>query len=98
MDSNEFRVRGTEMVEYICKYMETLNQRRVTPSVEPGYLRHLLPGEAPHNPDRYFTFICTYLFPHSTGMVFTYKKKCFAHTLLYICGSSLSVHNKTTQQ
>lgn len=53
MDSQEFRVRGTEMVEYICKYMETLNQRRVTPSVEPGYLRHLLPGEAPQNPENW---------------------------------------------
>lgn len=51
MDSQEFRVRGTEMVEYICQYMETLGKRRVTPSVEPGYLRHLLPGEAPHNPE-----------------------------------------------
>lgn len=51
MDSQEFRVRGTEMVEYICKYMETLSQRRVTPSVEPGYLRHLLPDEAPQNPE-----------------------------------------------
>lgn len=43
MDSNEFRKRGTEMVEYICQYLETLNERRVTPSVEPGYLRHLIP-------------------------------------------------------
>lgn len=53
MDSQEFRVRGTEMVEYICKYMETLSQRRVTPSVEPGYLRHLLPEEAPQNPEHW---------------------------------------------
>lgn len=53
MDSKEFRLRGTEMVEYICKYMETLNSRRVTPSVEPGYLRHLLPDEAPENPENW---------------------------------------------
>ncbi|KAL1392851.1 hypothetical protein pipiens_012168 [Culex pipiens pipiens] len=51
MDSKEFRRRGTEMVEYICNYLETLEERRVTPSVEPGYLRHLLPGEAPENPE-----------------------------------------------
>lgn len=43
MDSTEFRKRGMEMVEYICNYLETLGERRVTPSVEPGYLRHLLP-------------------------------------------------------
>lgn len=53
MDSHEFRRRGTEMVEYICKYMETLEERRVTPSVEPGYLRHLLPDEAPQEPEEW---------------------------------------------
>lgn len=51
MDSNEFRKRGTEMVEYICQYLETLEDRRVTPSVEPGYLRNLIPGEAPMKPE-----------------------------------------------
>ncbi|XP_075166491.1 tyrosine decarboxylase 2 [Haematobia irritans] len=51
MDNNEFRRRGTEMVEYICQYLETLSERRVTPSVEPGYLRHLLPAEAPDEPE-----------------------------------------------
>ncbi|KAH8370147.1 hypothetical protein KR093_002345 [Drosophila rubida] len=51
MDSTEFRKRGVEMVEYICNYLETLNERRVTPSVEPGYLRHLLPSEAPQEPE-----------------------------------------------
>jgi tyrosine decarboxylase len=44
MDSEEFRRRGTEMVEYISEYMETLETRRVTPQVEPGYLRLLLPS------------------------------------------------------
>lgn len=51
MDSKEFRVRGTEMVEYISNYMETLRERRVTSSVQPGYLRRLLPDEAPLNPE-----------------------------------------------
>lgn len=57
MDSDEFRVRGSEMVEYICKYMETLSERRVTPSVEPGYLRHLLPDEAPQHPENWDTIM-----------------------------------------
>lgn len=51
MDSNEFRKRGTEMVEYICQYLETLEDRQVTPSVEPGYLRSLIPDEAPNKPE-----------------------------------------------
>lgn len=47
MDSSEFRKRGKEMVDYIADYMETINLRRVTPDVEPGYLRDLLPKKAP---------------------------------------------------
>ncbi|XP_026494990.1 tyrosine decarboxylase [Vanessa tameamea] len=51
MDVDEFRVRGKEMVDYICMYMNTLRKRRVTPSVEPGYLRAALPSEAPMHPE-----------------------------------------------
>lgn len=51
MDVEEFRVRGKEMVDYICTYMTTLKTRRVTPSVEPGYLRAELPAEAPFHPE-----------------------------------------------
>ncbi|KOB77527.1 Aromatic amino acid decarboxylase [Operophtera brumata] len=51
MDVEEFRVRGKEMVDYICTYMNTLNSRRVVPSVEPGYLRAALPSEAPNYPE-----------------------------------------------
>ncbi|XP_034248276.1 tyrosine decarboxylase [Thrips palmi] len=49
MDSDEFRVRGAEMVEYICRYLEQLPERRVVPSVEPGYLKHVIPKEAPEH-------------------------------------------------
>lgn len=51
MDVEEFRIRGKEMVDYICTYMNTLQTRRVIPSVEPGYLRAALPAEAPHLPE-----------------------------------------------
>ena len=38
--SQEFRKRGKEMVDYIADYMESIHERRVTPSeIEPGYLR-----------------------------------------------------------
>lgn len=51
MDGKEFKERGKEMVDYIVKYLDTLGERRVTPSVEPGYLRDLLPEEAPYEPE-----------------------------------------------
>lgn len=53
MDSREFRKRAMEMVDYICAYNDTLRERRVIPDVEPGYLRKLLPTEAPENPESF---------------------------------------------
>lgn len=51
MNIDEFRVRGKEMIEYICEYIRTLEGKRVTANVDPGYLRPLLPKEAPVTPD-----------------------------------------------
>lgn len=51
MDNEEFKQRGKEMIDYICNYLDTLGNRRVTPSVEPGYLRSQLPAEAPFHPE-----------------------------------------------
>nr|CAH7733330.1 unnamed protein product [Callosobruchus chinensis] len=51
MDIEEFRTRGKEMVDYICQYINNLPNQRVTPDVEPGYLRQLLPNEAPVDPE-----------------------------------------------
>ncbi|KAL5014081.1 hypothetical protein ScPMuIL_008351 [Solemya velum] len=47
MDSSEFRKRGKEMVDFIADYMENISMRKVTPEVEPGYLRQLIPPKAP---------------------------------------------------
>ncbi|OQV18280.1 Tyrosine decarboxylase [Hypsibius exemplaris] len=51
MDSAEFRNRGKEMVDYISDYMDTIGQRRVTPAIEPGYLRERLPEDPPMYPE-----------------------------------------------
>ncbi|CAF0959000.1 unnamed protein product [Didymodactylos carnosus] len=47
MDTDEFRLRGKEMIDYIADYLTNISQRRVTPEVEPGYLRPMLPKNAP---------------------------------------------------
>lgn len=39
------------MIDYICTYLERIAERRVTPSVEPGYLRRLIPEEPPEHPE-----------------------------------------------
>lgn len=51
MNIEEFRSRGKEMVEYICDYLRTLEGKRVTANVEPGYLKSQLPKEAPLKPE-----------------------------------------------
>lgn len=41
------------MVDYIADYIEGIEGRQVYPSVEPGYLRPLIPSCAPQEPDTY---------------------------------------------
>ncbi|NXS86543.1 DCHS decarboxylase, partial [Erpornis zantholeuca] len=47
----EYRQRGKEMVDYICQYLSNVRERRVTPDVQPGYMRAQLPDSAPMEPD-----------------------------------------------
>ncbi|OXB79437.1 UNVERIFIED_CONTAM: hypothetical protein H355_007646 [Colinus virginianus] len=42
---------GKEMVDYICQYLSNVRERRVTPDVQPGYMRAQLPDSAPVDPD-----------------------------------------------
>ncbi|XP_040573088.1 aromatic-L-amino-acid decarboxylase [Lepeophtheirus salmonis] len=53
MEGIEFRKRGREMVDYIVDYLENIDARRVTPSIEPGYLRFLIPREPPEDPEEW---------------------------------------------
>ncbi|VDO91520.1 unnamed protein product [Haemonchus placei] len=47
MSRQDFRRYGKETVDYIANYMETIQKRRVVPAIEPGYLKNLIPTEAP---------------------------------------------------
>lgn len=38
---------GKEMVDYIADYLENIRERRVFPNVKPGYMRELVPDQAP---------------------------------------------------
>ncbi|KAM9061479.1 histidine decarboxylase [Sarcophilus harrisii] len=55
MDLREYRERGKEMVDYIFHYLSTVRERRVTPDVQPGYMRSQLPDSAPVEPDSWDT-------------------------------------------
>ena len=51
MDAEEFRKYGRKMVDYIADYLENIRERDVVHKVTPGYLKKLLPSEAPENPE-----------------------------------------------
>ncbi|XP_034031166.1 aromatic-L-amino-acid decarboxylase [Thalassophryne amazonica] len=53
MDIAEFRRLGKLMVDYVVDYLENIEERQVYPDVEPGYLHHLIPTEAPQEPESY---------------------------------------------
>lgn len=40
----EFRKHGKQMVDYITDYVQTMDQRPVAPTIDPGYLVPLLSG------------------------------------------------------
>ncbi|CAB0035660.1 unnamed protein product [Trichogramma brassicae] len=47
MDPNEFKDFSKDMTSFIVNYLENIRERRVLPTVEPGYMKPLLPEEAP---------------------------------------------------
>ncbi|KAI1394108.1 pyridoxal phosphate-dependent transferase [Hypoxylon trugodes] len=47
MDSKQFREAAISSIDQIVKYYDTIEGRRVASNVEPGYLRKLIPEEAP---------------------------------------------------
>ncbi|KAI1818322.1 pyridoxal phosphate-dependent transferase [Poronia punctata] len=49
MDAQQFREAAISSIDEIVKYYDTIEERPVLPSVEPGYLRKLLPQEAPQD-------------------------------------------------
>lgn len=47
MDANEFRRAAKQLVDFIADYLENIRSRNVLPSVQPGYIKELLPETAP---------------------------------------------------
>lgn len=45
MNVEDFRKHGKEMIDYICNYAKNIDQRDVAPTLDPGYLKQLLPSK-----------------------------------------------------
>lgn len=41
------------MVDYIAQYLDTIRTRRVFPDVSPGYMKDLIPSEAPQSGEKW---------------------------------------------
>ncbi len=53
MTPDEFRRQGHEVVEWVARYMERVEDLPVVSSVEPGEVRALLPEHPPERPERW---------------------------------------------
>ncbi|XP_043226332.1 aromatic-L-amino-acid decarboxylase-like [Amphibalanus amphitrite] len=51
MDDDEFRAAAGDVIDYIIGYQRRIRERAPLPAVTPGYLRHLVPAEAPEQPE-----------------------------------------------
>ncbi|XP_076350887.1 aromatic-L-amino-acid decarboxylase-like isoform X10 [Tachypleus tridentatus] len=47
MDTEEFRLYGKQMVDFMADYMHNIRNHRVLPQISPGYVRDLVPEQAP---------------------------------------------------
>jgi aromatic-L-amino-acid decarboxylase len=53
VSKEEFCQFGHAMIDYIIDYHDNIGTRPVLPSVKPGYLRPLIPNEAPEEPEQW---------------------------------------------
>lgn len=51
MNSEQFRLYGKQMVDLIADYLENCENRNVISEVKPGYLKNLIPNDAPYKSD-----------------------------------------------
>jgi aromatic-L-amino-acid decarboxylase len=51
MSSDDFRRYGYEVIDWVADYMDSVGDRPITPVVEPGEIRAMLPDAAPEQPE-----------------------------------------------
>ena len=51
MNAEEFRQAGYQMIDFVADYMDNISDREPLASVNPGYLRSLVPNKAPEKPE-----------------------------------------------
>lgn len=70
MNPEEFRKYGKQMIDYIVDYHTNIRDRDVAPTLDPGYLKPLIPG-------KHETLLIFYSFS-------IYKSKTFINCIINI--------------
>ncbi len=53
MSSDDFRRYGYEVIDWVADYMDSVEDRPITPAIEPGEIRSMLPDAAPEKPEAF---------------------------------------------
>lgn len=94
MNAEEFRKYGRQMVDYIADYLENIREREVVHKVTPGYLKKLLPNEAPENPEDFaevFKDIDKFIMPGVSCHFLNSFMKVFTSNSITWCPGFLNV-------
>ena len=51
MSSDDFRRYGYEVIDWVADYLDSVEDRPITPAIEPGEIRSMLPDAAPEQPE-----------------------------------------------
>ncbi|KAI9577809.1 aromatic-L-amino-acid decarboxylase [Glossina fuscipes] len=79
MDVEGFRKYGKEVIDYICDYSKNIEQRNVAPTLDPGYLKQLLPAEAPLKAEKFEDILNDFEQKIMPGVVHWNHPKFFAY-------------------
>ena len=53
MDTTDFGERAVQLIEYFCAYFDNVEDKLTLSDVKPGFLKALLPAEAPTEPEKW---------------------------------------------
>ena len=53
MDANEFRTAAKQLIDFMADYLENIRDRPVLPSVQPGYIRQVVPDLPPEDGEQW---------------------------------------------
>ena len=70
---------GKQMVDYIADYLENIRERPVLPSVEPFYIRQVVPTDPPEKPEKWsdvFGDIEKVVMNGVSGLLVVFSFKC----------------------